>query len=327
MSSLWIYTGLFYIIAISNGEPLHGTFNVSWYPEITSQIDMFEYLKGKAYMMTTARVSFARRREQVDVVDPVVGNTAVDKPYTLTQCMLDLFTRHEHQIQLRFANVSDLSRVVELLMLKDSPRIWIHLDLVPLPGTTTLLTTQLMFDLNQVLRWTNMFFSIGARPTETYSLANVLEMKRLTELRRATNMKTVFVLDGYVVQKQANFTQLVKSLILLERVSFLLRMQLDKEDKVVVADLNATIYGLGGNYRVYLDVSPRLRQIVLNPEPFWTRKTKSGNDSVFNQPCLQCQPMVVRKYMPCKSGGAQAAARREFDCVWFTLLALLIGVL
>lgn len=290
-------------------HPFFGTLSINWYPEIKSQIDMVEYLKGNCSLMTTATVSF-KRRDVGDVLEAIVGDVDKEKSYTLTQCLLDLFSiEKSHKIQLIFASAPDLNRVVELLMLKDDPRIWIHLDLVPLPGTVDE-TGEVLSELNEVLRWSKMVFSVGSRPirgkiTDSYTSTHAMDMKQITEQQKAMNLTTVFVMDGYVAQKQANFTELMKSLMPLERVSFLFRIEPDKEDKVIVKDLNGTLFAMGGKFRVYLDATQRLRNIVLNVPT--ASSFMDGNGNVFlpnnvskgNYPTADCRPVVVRKYIRC----------------------------
>lgn len=285
----------------------YGTLGIAWYPEIRSQIDMLEYLKGNSTLMTTATVSF-KKRDVGDILEAIVGDVDKDKSYTLTQCLLDLFAIDSHKIQLIFASAPDLNRVVELLMLKDDSRIWIHLDLVPLPATVDE-TGEMLSELNEVLRWSKMVFSVGSRPiqgkiTDSYTSAHAMDMKQITEQQRAMNLTTVFVIDGYIAQKQQNFTGLMKSLMPLERVSFLFRIEPDKEDKVIVKDLNATLFAMGGKFRVYLDATTRLRNIVLNVPTAASSYLDAdvflpNNRSKGNYPCSDCRPVVVRKYIRC----------------------------
>lgn len=307
----------------------YGTLTTSWYPEITRKIDMIEYLKGNVSLMTTSRVSFRKKRDDPAVLEAIVGDVSEDKYYTLTQCIFDLFTRDEHKIQLIFNNSSELQRVVELLMLKDDPRIWIHLDLVPLPNRTVA-TTNVLKGLNAALRWSKMVLSIGCRPaqgnlTELYTPSHARDMKQITEQQGASNMSTVFVLDGYIAQKQPNFRSLMGNIAVLGRVSFLLRIAPDKEDKVVVRDLNETLFTLGGKYRAYLDSTPRLRQIVLNL-PVIDRKVSNMflpvNATEEGVQCPSCKPMIIRKYLRCS---AEMVTLNRILIVWMTLVV--VGVL
>lgn len=288
---LWIISGL--LIAITGASsalnPYYGTFNVSWYPEITSRADMVKYLKNNYSLMTTAKVSLWKGFDDgYDVVDVIVGTPGRFTTYTLIECMLELFTRTKHQIQFIFPDVYSLARVVDLLMLKDSNRIWVHMEMVPLPRTTH--QTNKLFDkLNKALRWSNMVLSVGVQPedgsiTDYYSSVLAIQMKQIAKVQNAQKINTVFVLDGYTVQKQVNIISLMKNMILMKKVFFLLRVPPDKEDKIVIRDLNATMMALGGKYRVFLDLSPRLREIVLHEiEPASLEHPHDWDDgSMFN---------------------------------------------
>lgn len=273
-SFLWIISLLIAITGSGSAlKPFYGTFNVSWYPEITSREDMGKYLRANYSLMTTAKVSLWKSNDNTyDVLDVIVGTPGKGKPFTLIECLLDLFTRTTHQIQFIFSDVYSLARVVDLLMLMDSNRIWLHLELVPLPRTTRK-TDRLLDRLNRALCWSNMVLSVGVKPeegsiTDYYSSVLAIQMKRIANVQNVPKINTVFVLDGYTVQKQVNFVRLMKNMILMKKVYFLLRVTPDKEDKIVIADLNATMMALGGKYRVFLDISRRLREIVLhNIEP------------------------------------------------------------
>lgn len=295
-------------IGLNDGSSFFGTLKLAWYPEITGQIDMIEYLKENSTLMTTGRVSFRNSMEYGPATtEAIVGKMEKGKKYyTLAQCIMDLFTRDNHRMQLIFDSINDLKRVVELLMLKDDQRIWIHLDLIPLPNTT-IATSRLLSELNDVLRWKKMALSVGTQPimgnlTEVYGPSHAQEMKQITEQSRAMNMTTVFVVDGYVAQKQANFKILMNNLLLLERVRFLLRIRPDKEDKVVVKDLNETLFAVGGKFRAFLDVTPRLRQIVLNVSPLTYNHPDvfmPDNVSLVYGKCPDCKPLIIRKYLRC----------------------------
>lgn len=321
----WIL--LLFVTNISSNveRPFFGTFNISWYPEIQSSADMREYLRTNVSLMTTARVSFYSAGREA--LTAIVGTNHGNKPYTLTQCILDLFTSNVHRIQFVFGNAIDLNQVIEVLMLKDSPRIWLHLEVIPFPGTTNE-TTKLLQQLNEAIRWSQMVLSVGAQPSrgtgsDVYSMTSGLEMKRLTEQEKLMNMSTVFVLDGYVVHKQPNFTGIVKNLILLDRVSFVLRIDPDKEDKVIVTDLNTTMYALGGKFRVYLDISHRLRRILLSIDSYGMLKMDTENKSIFDQPCINCHPMIVRKLVPCSA--EVSSAFFSVICLSFVTVLLIGG--
>ena len=144
--------------------------------------------------------------------------------------------------------------------------------------------------------------------TDVYTPYHVKDMRQIIEQPPALNIRTVFVMDGYVAHKQTNFTVLMKDLMLLERVSVLLRIAPDKEDKVVVKDLNDTLHGLGGRSHCFLDVSERLRRIVLHrpgvnsysntenasPNPFFPSNASQKAE------CEECRPIIIRKYIRCK---------------------------
>lgn len=326
----WLIWGLLVVVGGTglDDETFFGTLDVRWYPAITNRMDMVEYLRDNETLMTTAPVYFMKRSDDAVMVEAFVGSEP-NSFYTLSQCLLDLFTRTAHQIQFSFASIRELSRVVEVLMLKDSPRIWVHLDLVPFPETTREEIVMLE-ELSQVLRWSKMWLSIGTKPshgpsTDLYTPENAREMKRITEEHRAMALKTVFVLDGYVAQKQHNFTRLTMKLVLLDRVYFLFRIAPEKEDKVVVADLNNTMWALGGRFHVFLDASDRLRDITLNRAAFLSYGTTHSDQEVTPfDPCHMCQHLLLKGHrLPTYRG---QGARKSPRFIWFTVVAVLIGL-
>lgn len=287
-------------------------FNLSWYPEIKNRVDMQEFLRENDSLITTAAVHFTNRPDDPEHLEAIVGEVADDKTYyKLTQCLLDLFKRDQHEIQLTFSNISDLNRVVETLLLRDDPRIWIHLDLVPHVAESAEASVSFFYELNARFQWSRMKLSIGSKPTPednpAYTVLDYQEMKRIVELPNAVNLRTVFVVDGYIAQKQCDFSRMMRGLVLLRRVNFLLRFQPDKEDKVIVRHLNATVYALGGASRVYLDMTDRLREILLggssrrSGEALFT----SNNGTILNGAgqtvCPQCRAMIIRKYIRCSA--------------------------
>lgn len=314
-------------------KPFYGTFNMSWWPEIKNRVDMLDYLKGRTSYMATARVTLGRRSPTSTMIEPIVGAPTKPNAYTLTQCLLDLYKSEDHKVQFSFANVSELGSVVETLMLKDSGRIWIHFDTFPLPNTkapTKLINAKLV-ELNNVLKWRQMILSIKVPPSkypkkpDVYSTANVKQMKLITDLSRVRTMKAIFELDGYVAHKQKNFLQLMKNMIALERVGFVLKIDSDKEDKTIVKDLNATMFGLGGKFRVYLDVTPRFRQVILAAQLTDNEKNETRFEKLINEPCKNCQPMVIRKYIPCS--GAAVDNRSHWSSILIGGFVILLSAL
>lgn len=290
--------------------------DLKWYPEVRSRVEMANYLNNTAAYMTTASVFVLPKSQQI-----IIGSQKSE--YKFTECIADIFKRNRYGIQLQFVDLATLAKVVDILLVRDDARLWVHVDMVQGPGAQQ--ANRDAQELNRLVVWQNIVLSVGwwtnylsaSGGLPFYTLKHAADMVRVLSQPNVANATSVLVIDGYLAQLQPNFIGILGPL---ENASdyILLRIAPDREDKVVIAVLNATIHELGGRRRVLLDCSQRLRSLSMAASNYnYNPDDPDAMSSV--PPCSACRPVIIRKF-------ARSCAGFVFHSTYLCIIVTLIIV-